>query len=575
MAGPWTQYQPQAQPAPAAPGPWTQYQPAAPAAPAAPGPQEAPQAPQAAPQAPQATPPTPAPSWSEVPGQAFVNAPKSLGQLVGGLYEAVTSPVQTVKAAGDVLAGALRAAVPENVRNFIDRFDNPETTKRISEAASAAGGMLKERYGSEEALRRTIATDPVGFAADASMLLTGGGSAAARGGSFVQRVAPTGGAIARAGERVADIGETAAKLGQAVDPITASARGVALAGKGAGAIAAPVAGMVTGQGGKAVREAAESGFEGGRRGAAFREQMRGGDAAAAVAEARDALQNMRQQRSAEYMSNRALWGNDPTVLNFGNIDRAVLNAENLFTFKGVPKDLKAADVYEQIKAAVNEWRKLDPAEYHNAAGLDALKQRVGGIIESIPQEQRAARAVGTQVYRSIWNEIQQQAPSYARSMKAFEDASKQIEEITKTLSTGKGSIDTELRKLQSIMRNNVNTNWGQREKLVEALQKAGATEIMPMLAGQSSSSWTPRGIQGALGGAAGLGALATNPMLLPYLALSSPRLMGEVVHAGGRVAGGAQRLADVLGRTPYTPSVGQAARYGAAVQRYQNQEQTP
>ena len=46
MAGPWTQYQPQAQPAPAAPGPWTQYQPAAPAAP---GPQEAPQAPQAAP----------------------------------------------------------------------------------------------------------------------------------------------------------------------------------------------------------------------------------------------------------------------------------------------------------------------------------------------------------------------------------------------------------------------------------------------------------------------------------------------------------------------------------------------
>lgn len=52
MAGPWTQYQPQAQPAPAAPaapGPWTQYQPAAPAAPAAPAPQQAPQAPQAAP----------------------------------------------------------------------------------------------------------------------------------------------------------------------------------------------------------------------------------------------------------------------------------------------------------------------------------------------------------------------------------------------------------------------------------------------------------------------------------------------------------------------------------------------
>jgi hypothetical protein len=46
--------------------------------------------------------------------------------------------------------------------------------------AEAVGKFFVERYGSAEAVKRTLATDPVGMAADVSMLLTGGGSAAAR-----------------------------------------------------------------------------------------------------------------------------------------------------------------------------------------------------------------------------------------------------------------------------------------------------------------------------------------------------------------------------------------------------------
>jgi hypothetical protein len=571
---PFLQFVQPAQPAPTPQereNPFLQFvQPAqpAPAQPAAP-----------VPQAPQA--PALAPSWSEVPLQAASNIFPSAGHLIGGLYEAVTSPVQTIKSAGDILAGGLRAAMPERVRAFIDQADNPATTKRISEAASAAGGMLKDRYGSEEALRRTLATDPVGFAADASMLLTGGGTAAARTGAMAQRVGTAGGALARTGERVAQAGEAAAKVGQAVDPLSAAAKGAAAVGRGVGIGAAELVGGITGQGGKAVREAAESGVEGGARGAVFREQMRGGDAAAAVAEAKDALQNLRTQRQQEYLNNRQLWGNDQTVLGFKGVDKALTDATDLFLFKGVVKNEKAAEVFTDINKAVQEWKLLDPAEFHTAAGLDALKQKINGIVDKIPLEERTARAVGAQVYRSIWNEIQKQAPTYAKSMKAFEDASKQIEEITKTLSLNPtASVDTSLRKLQSIMRNNVNTNWGQREKLVQALERAGATDLMPMLAGQSSSSLLPRGLARLTPtlAAIGVGGLALGPTAIPALALTSPRIMGEAVHAGGRAVGNAQRLADALSRAPVVrnlPSFGQAARYGAAVQRYQNQEQNP
>lgn len=533
--------------------------------------------PQAAPQAPQApAPQAPAPSWSEVPGQALRNAPSSFGHLIGGLYQAVTSPVQTLKAAGDIAAGGLRAAVPESVRTFLDRFDNPETTQRISQAASAAGGMLADRYGSEEAIRRTMATDPVGFAADASLLLTGGGGAVAKLGTVGGRAGQTGGAVARAGELATTAGETAARLGQAVDPLTAAAKGVGLIGKGVGLGAAEVSGLVTGQGGKAVREAAESGFEGGRRGEAFREQMRGGDAAKAVEEAKYGLDQLRAQMQQRYQQNRQTWGNDPTVLKFDNIDKALSDATSKFTFKGVVKNDAAAKVFEEMDTAVQQWKNLNPSDFHTAAGLDALKQKLQGIVDSIPQNERTALAVATQVKKSVWNEIQRQAPTYAAAMKDFETASNLVEEITRTLSLGRNaSVDTQLRKLQSIMRNNVNTNWGQREKLVQALESAGAQDIMPMLAGQSSSAWTPRGLNRVLGAGLTLGSVM-NPAFIPMAIASSPRIVGETVHAGGRVAGGAQRLADVLSRMPgaqYVPTPGQAARLGTAVQRYQTQEQ--
>ena len=110
-------------------------------------------------------------SWTDVPGEALGNIPASAKRMASGLYEAVTSPVQTVSGAMDVAAGGLQNALPKSVVNFVNQFEtNPD----------AAGGMVKERYGSVDALKNTLATDPVGAAGDLSLLFSGGAGVAAR-----------------------------------------------------------------------------------------------------------------------------------------------------------------------------------------------------------------------------------------------------------------------------------------------------------------------------------------------------------------------------------------------------------
>jgi hypothetical protein len=117
----------------------------------------------------------------EVPSEAISNVPASAKRFATGLYEAVTSPLQTAKGVLDIGAGALQKVLPADAVNFINKFDaNPAAATRAVEAANAAGGLIKDRYGSYENIKRTLAEDPVGAAADLSTLLTGGSMATAR-----------------------------------------------------------------------------------------------------------------------------------------------------------------------------------------------------------------------------------------------------------------------------------------------------------------------------------------------------------------------------------------------------------
>jgi hypothetical protein len=180
---------------------------------------------------------------------ALPEAPLTAGEVAGGavesfvpsgieaaqaIGEAVLHPVETVKGITQVIRGAggkaseaflgalgvqapdIESATPE-VRQALEQSEEEKAS------FSAVADFFKQRYGGIEEAKRTIATDPVGFMADLSLLLRGGGGIA--------------GKIPKAGK----VAETLRQVGRAVEPVRAVAETIKLPLKGAGVVAETVA----------------------------------------------------------------------------------------------------------------------------------------------------------------------------------------------------------------------------------------------------------------------------------------------------------------------------------------------
>ncbi len=334
-----------------------------------------------------------------------------------------------------------------------------------------------------------------------------------------------------------------------------------------GAVAQTLGGAATGAGRPAFQEAVRAGREGGSAAETFTNHMRGNVASdEAVKMAKSAVEEMRRAKGAEY---RAGIGStikgDPAVLDFQPIEDAIGKAANVKMFKGVSLSAQADKARTRINEVIAKWKGLDPAEYHTPEGLDALKQELGDLIHegelsSIKQHSPASIIVNS-AYNAVKDQIVKQAPGYAGVMRDYTRASDQIREVERTLSLGnKATADTGLRKLQSILRNNANTNYGARVQSGEALSEH-SPDLMPALAGQALNSWWPRGIQGAVAGSgAALGVPAAltgaaSPALVGGLLGSSPRLMGEAAFAMGNARRMGSGLLDAF-KNPVTAGGG-------------------
>ena len=139
-------------------------------------------------------------SAGDVAMSALKSAPGSAVQMGKDIAQPFIHPVDTATNIGKIGKGVLQK---------LGIMEGEDATPY----ADAVGKFLMDRYGSGAAIKKTLATDPVGMAADLSMLLSGGGTAAAR--------AP--GAIGR-------LGEAAGAVGRAVDPLNVAAKGVQGAG---------------------------------------------------------------------------------------------------------------------------------------------------------------------------------------------------------------------------------------------------------------------------------------------------------------------------------------------------------
>lgn len=502
-------------------------------------------------------------SWSDVPLEALKNIPSSAGNFLSGIASAVAHPSDTAGNMMDMAAGGLKnlagRVLPESAMRAIDSIDpNLQSSRNAEKTADTVGQFMKDRYGSMEGLKNTLSTDPIGAASDVSALAGGGAALAGK--------LPAASSAARALQ-------TASRLTNPLTPVNSAVSAAApMVGNG---IANLVGGLGTHTGAESIKQAFRSGSEGGNSASSFADNMRGNANMGDVLNtAKENIAAMGQQKAAAYRQGMAAISGDKSILNFNGIDQAISDAAGMVNYKGQVKNVRAAQVMQDIADEVANWKSLNPAEYHTPEGLDALKQKIGGIVESIPFEEKTAGMVGSKIYNAIKGEITQQAPTYAKTMQAYSEASDQIKEIEKALSLGKkASVDTAMRKLQSLMRNNVNTNYGSRLDMANQLEQAGGQQIMPALAGQAMSSWTPRGLGGAVAGGLGIGsyALGGPAAAIPALAAQSPRLVGEAALAAGRVGGAAgsasNKLSGLLGEAGLTPA--ELANYLATVGRMQ------
>jgi hypothetical protein len=390
--------------------------------------------------------------------------------------------------------------------------------------------------------------DPFRLAGDVSMLL-GGGGAALRAGTT--------------GAKSATVANALSKGSELTNPVNAMIKGGKLAGATVTEGIPAVLGLTTGVGGETVKTALKSGLEGKT---TFKENMRGEVPVTQVLDdAKANLANMNAAKQANYRSGIVNIANDKTILDFKGIDQALSDADRYAYFKGKVVDKTAADVLNDMKQKINDWKQSNPADFHTPEGLDGLKQSLWESFGKLGQEEKAAYSAGKKIYDSVKTEISNQAPTYAKVMKDYSEASDLIHEIERALSLGqKASADTAIRKLQSLTRNNVTTNYGQRTALAQQLEAQGGNEIMPALSGQAMSSFTPRNLAGQ-GGAvgAGLGAFS-NPTMLAAMPFMSPRLVGEAAYGAGSAARGVGNfLAPVT--NALGPTVANAQRLAARV----------
>ena len=456
----------------------------------------------------------------------FLNAieiPKMGGnQVVGPM--AVAGTGELIKGAGALT----ELAFPETGRN-ISRFGETLTNK-VKEQYPVAGttgqiGSYLAPYSAAQKvvgavkavpqIANVVGKIPSYLAATGEQALIGGGTGAL--------LTPT----AEGRGESAAYGAAGGVAGELIKPVV----------KAGGTLLAEGLGNLSGVGSQAYKTAYNAAVEGGDKLKALAENLRKKvPVTQVVDDALLGLTNMGKELQQQYRSGMVNIKNDKSVLDFDKINDALIKAEEMGKYRGQVTNPKVAENIAKAQQAVQEWKNLSPAEYHTPEGMDALKKTIGGILEDIPFEQRTARNAVGDIYTAVKQSIAKQAPAYNNVMKNYSEGLDLASELKRTLSLGeKNTADTALRKLQSVMRNDVNTNYGNRVDYAKMLEDASGRPIMEELAGQSLSTWSPRGLQKL--SATGLGGASLyNPSLIPLVAGSSPRLMGEATVLAGKAS---------------------------------------
>ena len=403
----------------------------------------------------------------DVGEKALINLFPSAVQFGKDITYPIRKPLEFAKNIATLGKGIVELAIPGEQED--------------EKVARDVGRFIANRYGGMENVKKTIAEDPVGFLSDAASVLTFGG-----------------GFVAKAPGTLGTIGQKAATVGQAVDPLMLAGKTASATGSGI----AELSGKLTGAGAEAIKTAARSGQVGGPAGAAFLKNLLGKESPElTVSKAKEGINTMRARKNLAYQ--QGMEAIDTTKkIDFDNVEKAINTELDKFFITGKKgKVLKGGKTtqtkIDDIKELVEQW-KSDPS-LHTIEGIDALKIAIDDLKPGITDKtKQAATAVGdaTRVVRKAILDVE---PKYGKVMEGYAEASTLLDEIKKSLIGGeKASADTALRKLQSVMRNNVNTNFGAKLENFRTLDSIDNLFLAERVAGQALSSLGGRGLAGQI-----------------------------------------------------------------------------
>ena len=328
-----------------------------------------------------------------------------------------------------------------------------------------------------------------------------------------------------------------------------------------GGLTSQLFGMTTGAGKNPIRIAYETGKQGTKKEVdAFIKGIDGNASPESLVQrANNALNQIKKQVALEYQANKAKLKTDRNQIGFDEIDTVLDDIAQQGKFGDEIISESTVAIQKKISDIVNKWKNLDPKKYHTPEGIDALKRKIGDLYDST-QPGTQERLVVDKIYNGIGDTIRANAPTYDKMMSEYAQGKNLIREIQDTFSLKeKKSVDTQFRKLTSILRDGVNANFGERFNLAQRLNQLDPT-LFPELAGESLKSLTPQGIQRAVGSGNILGNLyyGLDPLVASSLLTQSPKIVGKGAFELGRGVRGVQNLGQQIGnriKTPEMPSL--------------------
>jgi hypothetical protein len=483
--------------------------------------------------------------WSEVGSRAFRNLPGSFVEAGKGIIEAAASPVETVKAMGDVGygLGSMAYGALGGEQDPASKAENERLARAVVEPYSA---LLEGRTGP---FKKELAENPVG---PLSMIVPGVGGGVVKTGELLGKAGAAGSALSKLGRGI----EIA---GSVVDPARAALEaGRAVKTFGPRTISS-IQQLATGTPDavfeKAFEAGAARGLDAGKIREGFNQFYQGhGDVVGLSQDIENAVSSLKNKASQQWISDRgAITGASKVPIDYSQVSNSFADAFK--NYGGPPRGKTSA--FPEERAAlmdamklVREYTRYAPGTGKNTLeGLDELKRALWARAKNAPG---GAGDAYKKIHAAVRETAEKTSPEYAALMDRYSALLDEMDTIKKVSGAGP--------------RTDAST---QLMRAIKAFSKAGGEDMLQRIAAADPTipykiagaalNQNPVGLRqivvgGSTAGPAIAAAISSGdpikiaaivPALIGGAVISSPRAMGKASYAAGRVAAGAGALGDL------------------------------